>query len=47
MAVHRFESLAERRCLAHRAEDMTVQIEVWPGQKTLTVPFELKDVKLP
>ena len=29
------------------SEDMTLQIEVWPGQRTLTVPFELKDVKLP
>lgn len=24
-----------------------LQIEVWPGQKTLQVPFELKDIKLP
>jgi len=29
------------------SDDMTLQIEVWPGQKTLTVPIELKDVKLP
>ncbi len=24
-----------------------LHIEVWPGQKTITVPFEIKDVKLP
>ena len=29
------------------ADDVTLQIEVWPGQKTVKVPFELKDVKLP
>jgi hypothetical protein len=28
-------------------KDAVLHIEVWPGQKTLTVPFELKDVKLP
>jgi hypothetical protein len=29
------------------ADDTVLQIEVWPGQKTLTVPIALKDVKLP
>jgi hypothetical protein len=29
------------------SDDVTLQIEVWPGQKTVKVPFELKDVKLP
>jgi hypothetical protein len=29
------------------SDDMTLQIEVWPGQKTITVPIEMKDVKLP
>jgi hypothetical protein len=29
------------------SDDVTLQIEVWPGQKTLTVPFELENVKLP
>ena len=43
---------ADRRSLWHNLseslnDDVTLQIEVWPGQKTLTVPFELKDVKLP
>ena len=28
-------------------DDASLQLEVWPGQKTVTVPFELKDVKLP
>jgi hypothetical protein len=28
-------------------DDTVLQIEVWPGQKTVKVPFELKDVKLP
>lgn len=27
--------------------DAVLQLEVWPGQKTVTVPIELKDVKLP
>jgi hypothetical protein len=29
------------------SDDMALQIEVWPGQKTIRVPIELKDVKLP
>jgi hypothetical protein len=29
------------------SDDMALQIEVWPGQKTLTIPIELKDVTLP
>jgi hypothetical protein len=29
------------------SDDVTLQIEVWPGQKIVKVPFELKDVKLP
>ena len=29
------------------ADDMVLQLEVWPGQKTVTVPIELKDIKLP
>jgi hypothetical protein len=28
-------------------DDAALQIEVWPGQKNLTVPFEFKDVTLP
>jgi hypothetical protein len=28
-------------------DDAALQLEVWPGQKTVTVPFELKDVTLP
>ena len=28
-------------------DDAALQLEVWPGQKTVTVPFELRDVKLP
>ena len=43
---------ANRRSLTYNlseplTDDVKLQIEVWPGQKTLTVPFELKDVKLP
>jgi hypothetical protein len=29
------------------ANDMGLEIEVWPGQKTVTVPIELEDVTLP
>jgi hypothetical protein len=29
------------------SDDMVLQLEVWPGQKTVTVPIELKDIKLP
>jgi hypothetical protein len=28
-------------------DDLTLEIELWPGQKTVTLPIELKDVKLP
>jgi hypothetical protein len=28
-------------------DDLTLEIELWPGQKTVTIPIELKDVKLP
>lgn len=28
-------------------DNAVLEIEVWPGQKKITVPFELKDVKLP
>jgi hypothetical protein len=29
------------------ADSTVMQIEVWPGQKIITVPVELKDLKLP
>jgi hypothetical protein len=28
-------------------DDAILELEVWPGQKTITVPFEFKDIKLP
>jgi hypothetical protein len=29
------------------SDDMALQLEAWPGQKTITIPIELKDLKLP
>jgi len=28
-------------------DDAVLEIEAWPGQKTVVVPFEIKDIKLP